>query len=227
MDIDSFIDPILDVIRQLIGKIHFSQERIVREHDSEKYKEQFKETFGNYATPYQGLYAFLFIENIVLGIKRIMTTYNPATTDDQRLTNKTAHEVADFIIEMCRDIKSMLEIMCDKGQTDCAGLLELTIKSYPRITYTNCNKATLETARTNQIKPLRNVVFTQINSEQALQRQLAALQRQLAASQAENRVQKVSYEKMLKEKDHEGGLNSVSRVDMGELRGLLCELGSL
>jgi hypothetical protein len=121
----------------------------------------------------------------------------------------------------------MLDMMRDKKQTDRAGLLELTIKSYPRITYTNCNKATLETARTNQIQALRNVVFIEIDSEQALQRQLAALQRQLEASEAENRFQKLSYERMLKEKDHQGGLNSVSQVDMGELRGLLCELGSL
>jgi hypothetical protein len=220
MDIDSFIDPIFDVIRQLIQKIDFYEERIVKELNSKKYKEKFKETFGNYTTPHQGLYAFRFIENIVYDIKTIITTSNPATTDGQRLENKTAHEVADFIIEMCVDIQNMLDIMRDKKQTDRAGLLELTIQSYPQITYTNCNKATLETARTSQIKALRNVVFTQINSEQELQRQLAA-------SGAENKRLQVSIQKMLEEKDKQGGFQSARQADMGEIRGLLCELGSL
>jgi hypothetical protein len=218
MDIDSFIDPIFDVINELIQKIDFYPDRIGQQEDSNKYKEQFKEIFGDYTTPHQGLHAFQYIEIIVDGIKTRLTK-NPSTNDRQRLTNKTANEVADFIIEMCQDIQSMLEIMCDKRQTDRAGLLELTLQSYPRITYTNCNKSTLETARTNQIKALKHVVFAQINSEQALQRELAA-------SEAENKRLQVSIQRMSEEKDKQGGFK-VAQADMGEIRGLLCELGSL
>ncbi len=220
MDIDSFIDPIFDVISQLIKNIHDYSRRQSEQYTSENYKEQFMEKFGEYTTPHQGLYAFLFIEQIVESIKGIMTRYDAATTDAERQKNKTAYEVADFIIEMCRDIQRMLDMMRDKGQTDRAGLLELTLQSYPPITYTNCNKSTLETARTNQIKSLRNVVFIQIHSEQALQRQLAE-------SRAENRRQEVSIQRMSKEKEHQGGIKSAPQADIGELRGLLCELGSL
>jgi hypothetical protein len=218
MDIDSFIDPIFDVINELIQNIDFYQDRIGKEVDSKTYKEQFKGIFGDYTTPHQGLHAFLYIEMTVDGIKTSLMK-NPSTNDRQRLTNKTANEVADFIIEMCQDIQNMLDIMRDKKQTDRAGLLELTIQSYPRITYTNCNETTLETARTNQIKAFRNVVFAQINSEQALQRELAA-------SEAENKRLQVSIQRMSEEKDKQGGFK-VAQADMGEIRGLLCELGSL
>jgi hypothetical protein len=122
--------------------------------------------------------AFQFIEDIVEGIKKTIYNSNPSTSEYQKQKNKGIYAVADCILDIVRDIQTMLKIMRDKGQTDCAGLLELTLQSYPPITYETCNKTLLETAQTYQIPPLRNIIFAQIHSEQALQRQLTELSEQ-------------------------------------------------
>ncbi len=141
-----------------------------------QYKSRFERTFGEGARPAQGLYAFQLIENIVQGIKTLINRYNPATNDGQRVTNKTANAVTDFLVAMCRDVEKMFDAMAKKGQTDCAGLLKLTLQSYSPITYGSCNTTSLEQAKARQIEALRDLVCTQTTRAANLKQQMSVLE---------------------------------------------------
>jgi hypothetical protein len=128
------IDAIFIVIGQLIQEIDNSCGHVtVMQAEQRQYRQRFDRALGDCTRSGQAIQAFQGIENIVLGIKRLIATYNPAS---QRRANEAATAVADSVLAICRDVRNTLQNM--PAGTDVVSTLRDRLATHSPITYESC-----------------------------------------------------------------------------------------